>query len=102
MPVIEIYTKDYCPYCKLAKAILQRHGADYVEQSVSEDPGLFSAMVKRAAGRRTVPQIFIDGVGLGGADELSLLEESGRLDPILKGRNAAPQANDPCFRCLWH
>lgn len=50
--------------------------------------------------RRTVPQIFIDGIGLGGADELSLLEERGRLDPILRGRDVAPGANDPCFACL--
>lgn len=100
MPKIEIYTKDYCPYCTLAKSILTKHGADFVELSVSENPELFDTMVKRASGRRTVPQIFIDGIGLGGADELSLLEERGRLDPILRGRDVAPGANDPCFACL--
>lgn len=83
MPKIEIYTKGYCPYCKLAKAILQRKGAPFVEHSVSENPELFDRMVERAQGRRTVPQIFIDGVGIGGADELSRLQDGGQLDLIL-------------------
>ena len=83
MPKIEIYTKGYCPYCRKAKAILQRRGASFVEYSVSDNPDLFEAMVRRAQGRRTVPQIFIGGVGIGGADELSLLQERGQLDFIL-------------------
>ena len=83
MPKIEIYTKGYCPYCKLAKAILQRKGAPFVEHDVSENPVLFDNMVDRAQGRRTVPQIFIDGVGIGGADELSMLQDGGQLDLIL-------------------
>jgi glutaredoxin 3 len=83
MPKIDIYTKGYCPYCKLAKAILQRKGAPFVELSVIENPELFDGMVKRAQGRRTVPQIFIDGVGIGGADELTRLQDGGQLDLIL-------------------
>lgn len=83
MPKIEIYTKEFCPYCGRAKSILRAHGVSYVEHKVSEEPDLFDAMVKRAQGRQTVPQIFIDGVGIGGADELSLLDESGKLLPLL-------------------
>lgn len=83
MPKIEIYTKGYCPYCRLAKSILQRNGAPFVEHDVSENPELFDRMVERAQGRRTVPQIFIDGVGIGGADELSMLQDGGQLDLIL-------------------
>lgn len=83
MPNIEIYTKGYCPYCKRAKSILHRKGAQFVEHNVSESPELFDRMVERAQGRRTVPQIFIDGVGIGGADELSLLQDGGRLDLML-------------------
>lgn len=83
MPKIDIYTKGYCPYCKLAKAILRCKGAPFVEHDVSENPELFDRMVKRAQGRRTVPQIFIDGVGIGGADELSRLQDGGQLDLIL-------------------
>ena len=83
MKHVTIYTKDYCPYCKMAKAVLQRKGTIFQEHSVSDNPDLFETMVKRAQGRRTVPQIFIGGVGIGGADELSLLQERGQLDFIL-------------------
>ena len=79
MPKIEIYTKDYCPYCALAKSILQEYGARYSEQSLTENPALFDTMIKRSDGRRTVPQIFFDGIGIGGADELSVLDERGQL-----------------------
>ena len=84
MPKIEIYTKDYCPYCALAKSILQQHGASYVEHSLTENPALFDVMTRRSDGRRTVPQIFFDGKGIGGADELSMLDECGRLDELLE------------------
>lgn len=100
MPEIELYTKDYCPYCTMAKSILRRKGANFVEHSVSENPDLFDAMVERAQGRRTVPQIFIGGVGIGGADELSLLQERGQLDLILLDERATLDPNEPCFRCL--
>lgn len=83
MPEIEIYTKGYCPYCRTAKSILQRKGTIFTEHDVSENPELFETMVARAQGRRTVPQIFIGGVGIGGADELSLLQGSGQLDLLL-------------------
>ena len=85
MTNVEIYTKGYCPYCKLAKALLRRHGVDFIEHSLSENTDLFEAMVARADGRRTVPQIFVDGVGLGGADDISLLDEQGLLKPLLEG-----------------
>ena len=84
MPKIEIYTKDYCPYCALAKSILQQHGANYTEHSLTENPALFDVMTQRSDGRHTVPQIFFDGIGVGGADELSILEERGRLAEIFE------------------
>ena len=83
MPKIEIYTKGYCPYCRLAKSILQRNGAAFVEHDVSENPELFDKMVERAKGRRTVPQVFSDGLRIDGADELSLLQDGGQLDLIM-------------------
>lgn len=100
MPKIEIYTKDYCPYCTLAKSVLQRKGAIFEEYSVSENPELFELMIDRAQGRRTVPQIFIGGVGIGGADQLSLLQEQGQLDLILADERATLDPREPCFRCL--
>jgi glutaredoxin 3 len=100
VPDIEIYTKDYCPYCKMAKSILQRKGAAFLEHSLSDNPDLFETMAKRAQGRRTVPQIFIGGVGIGGADELSLLQERGQLDLILRDERSTLDPDEPCFRCL--
>lgn len=84
MPKIEIYTKDYCPYCALAKSILQEYGARYEEHSLTESPAQFESMIKRSNGRHTVPQIFFDGVGVGGADELSILDERGQLAGMLR------------------
>lgn len=84
MPKIEIYTKDYCPYCALAKSILQEHGASYVEYSLTENPALSGTMLERSDGRRTVPQIFFDDIGIGGADELSILDERGQLAGMIK------------------
>ncbi len=84
MPKIEIYTKDYCPYCVLAKSILQQYGARYSEHSLTESPAQFDTMVKRSDGRRTVPQIFFNGIGIGGADELSILDERGQLAGMIK------------------
>lgn len=83
MPSIEIYTKDTCPYCHIAKAILREHGAHYSEYSLTALPGLFPVMRQRAEGRVTVPQIFIDGVPIGGADDLARLKRQGRLSPLL-------------------
>ena len=89
MPTIEIYTKDTCPYCFLAKSILRQHGAGYDEHSLTEYPELFEAMVERSGGGVTVPQIFIDGVPIGGADQLALLNEQGKLDDLLRKPEAA-------------
>ncbi|MBA4045636.1 MAG: glutaredoxin 3 [Erythrobacter sp.] len=89
MANVEIYTKDYCPYCHLAKSILRQHGADYNEHSLTEYPELFRDMVARADGRMTVPQIFIDGVPIGGADQLSTMEEQGKLKELLQRKQAA-------------
>jgi glutaredoxin 3 len=89
MANVEIYTKDTCPYCHLAKSILRQHGADFNEHSLTEYPELFDDMVKRSKGRLTVPQIFIDGVPIGGADQLSSIDEQGKLKRLLEGARAA-------------
>lgn len=85
MSRVEIYTKSYCPFCHRAKALLDRHGVVYEEYDVTSDPEGMSAMRERADGRRTVPQIFIDGRGIGGCDDLVELERKGRLAPLLAG-----------------
>lgn len=88
MATIDIYTKFMCPYCSRAKALFDRKGASYREIDVTMDRAGFDAMVGRAGGRRTVPQIFIDGQHVGGSDELAALEQRGGLDPLLGNAGA--------------
>ena len=83
MAKIEIYTKFLCPYCTRAKALFDRKGVEYQEIDVTMDRAGFDAMVDRAHGRRTVPQIFIDGKHIGGSDDLAELEAKGELDALL-------------------
>ena len=83
MANIEIYTKFLCPYCARAKALLNSKHANFNEIDVTMDSKGFSAMVVRAGGRRTVPQIFIGGRHIGGSDDLAALDAGGGLDPLL-------------------
>ena len=83
MRAVEIYTTPVCPYCAIAKRLLQKKGVRYSEIDVSRDPALREAMIQRAKGRRTVPQIFIGGVHVGGSDDLHYLDSAGRLDAML-------------------
>lgn len=83
MKPVEIYTTPTCPYCVAAKSLLQKRGIAYTEIDVSRDPTLRMAMMQRAHGRRTVPQIFIGDVSIGGCDELYALDHDGKLGPML-------------------
>lgn len=85
MKTVEIYTTPSCPYCNAAKRLLAKKGADFSEIDVSRDASLRMAMTKRANGGRTVPQIFIGGVLVGGSDDLHALDHAGRLDALLAG-----------------
>jgi glutaredoxin 3 len=82
-PRIEIYTTPTCPYCLAAKRLLTQKGAAFEEISVAWDPLGRRRMTKRANGRSTVPQIFIDDKHIGGCDELHALEGEGKLDALL-------------------
>ncbi|RPH70334.1 MAG: glutaredoxin 3 [Hyphomicrobiales bacterium] len=79
---ITIYTTPYCPYCHAAKALLNRKGAVFEEIDV-QDPALRQQMILRANGRRTVPQIFIGEIHVGGSDDIHELDRRGRLDSLL-------------------
>ncbi len=83
MKQVEIYTTPICGYCALAKRLLTRKGIAFTEYDVMADPALRTEMTERSRGRRTVPQIFIDGAPIGGSDELHALERAGRLDRML-------------------
>ena len=88
MPRVEIYSTLFCPYCSRAKSLLDRKGVKYINFDIIEDNSKREEMLKRAGGRTSVPQIFIDGEHIGGCDELYALDRAGKLDPKL-GR-AAP------------
>jgi len=81
---VTIYTKAWCPYCVRAKRLLDRKGVRYEEIEVTFDPEREREMIGRAAGRRTVPQVFVGSVHVGGSDELYDLEARGELDALLE------------------
>ena len=83
MKNIEIYTSPLCGFCHAAKRLLDSKGVDYTEYNILSDLKLKPEMIERASGARTVPQIFIDGIGIGGCDDLYALESSGKLDEAL-------------------
>jgi glutaredoxin 3 len=85
MPPVEVYTTPFCPYCVSAKELLRSKGVPFVEINVAGAPDVRAAMVARANGRTTVPQIFIGATHVGGCDDLYDLDYAGELDPLLKG-----------------
>ncbi|MEM7544835.1 MAG: glutaredoxin 3 [Pseudomonadota bacterium] len=83
MKPVEIYTTPICGYCRMAKALLAKKGVNFTEIDVMAVPSRKSEMIERANGGRTVPQIFIGGVHVGGCDDLMALERAGGLDKAL-------------------
>jgi glutaredoxin 3 len=80
---VEIYTKTFCPYCHRAKALLEKKGVQADEIVVDLGGEKKQEMIRRAGGRMTVPQIFINGRHVGGCDDLFELESAGKLDELL-------------------
>ena len=83
MANIEIYSSMTCPFCHSAKALLRKKGVDFTEHNVTMGGKLKNEMIERAKGGRTVPQIFIDDIHVGGCDDLYALDSAGKLDPML-------------------
>ena len=86
-PQIDIYTDMLCSYCALAKRLLKSKQVDFNEIEVSGDANLRAETRSRANGQRTVPQIFIDDIHIGGYDDLYLLDKKGLLNKLLTGRS---------------
>ena len=80
---VQVYTTTYCPFCTRAKSLLKHKGVAFEEIDVTDDDKLRQKMVELAGGRRTVPEIFINGKIVGGYDELRELEMKGELDSLL-------------------
>lgn len=83
MARVLMYCTATCPYCQAADRLLARKGVSEVERvRVDLEPARREEMVQKS-GRRTVPQIWIDGRHIGGSDDLHDLEQSGELDQLL-------------------
>lgn len=79
---IVVYCTSYCPYCTMAKRLLDSKGLKYSSIDIGNDQALWKAMEEKS-GRNTVPQIFIGNTHVGGFDDLSAADNSGKLDKIL-------------------
>ncbi len=88
---IEIFTRPGCGYCSAAKSLLTRKGVAFTEYDAGIDPSFRTQMYERAGGGSTFPQIFIDGIHVGGCDDLYALEGAGELDALLEGHKLEGQ-----------
>jgi glutaredoxin 3 len=90
-PEVVMYATGACPYCLRAEALLKARGVAAIDKiRVDLEPGRRAEMMRRS-GRRTVPQIYIDGRHVGGYDDLAALDRAGGLRPLLD-RCGAPDA----------
>ena len=82
-PKIVIYTADNCPYCTMAKRLLDSKGLSYSEINIANDSEKRKALMQKSGGQRTVPQIFINDQHIGGYSDLSKLSMQGKLEKML-------------------
>ena len=83
MKPVTLYTSPLCGYCAAAKRLLSGKGVPYQEIDVSRDPAKRAEMMQKSNGGRTVPQIFIGDLHIGGFDDMNALERAGKLDAVL-------------------
>ena len=81
----EIYFKSWCPYSQRALALLKSKGVDYKAIDLTDDADELELEMNERSGRTSVPQIFIDGLHIGGYDDITALDATGELDPLLYG-----------------
>ena len=84
MKNITVYSGPLCGFCDAAKRLLVRNNLKYNEIDISTDPNLMDEMIKKASGKRTIPQIFFDEQHIGGYDEVRALEKENKLQDLLK------------------
>ena len=84
MKSVTIYTGPLCNYCEAAKRLLTRNKVDYKEIDISKVDGAMDEMIKKANGKRTIPQIFFDEQHMGGYDDVRALEKENKLQDLLK------------------
>ncbi len=81
---VVVYSGPNCPYCVRAKALLKKKGVAFDDYDVKADGARLDEMMQKSGGKRTIPQIFINGQHIGGCDDLYALDAAGKLDPLLK------------------
>lgn len=81
---VEIYTWAWCPFCLRAKDLLAQKQIEFIEYGIDGDEAARSQMSRRAHGRRSLPQIFINDQPIGGCDDLYQLDYQSKLDPLLQ------------------
>tara|TARA_B100001173_G_C15529364_1_gene354778 strand:+ start:125 stop:379 length:255 start_codon:yes stop_codon:yes gene_type:complete len=84
MKNITMYTGPLCNFCEAAKRLFVRNNLEFKEIDISTKDGLRDEMIKKASGKRTIPQIFFDDFHVGGYQELRALEKSGELKNLIK------------------
>lgn len=82
MKPVVMYSTRVCPFCVMARRLLERKGVTFQEVKVDTDPVARQEMMRKT-GRRTVPQIYVGDTHVGGFEDLAALEHNGQLDPLL-------------------
>ena len=83
MADVVIYRTEYCPYCDMAKRLFDSLDVPYEQIDVTNDSEARAELLERTGGKRTVPQIFINGTSVGGFTDVQALKSSGELDKML-------------------
>jgi glutaredoxin 3 len=81
---VRIYTTTYCGFCAQAKALLRQKGVAYKEIDVTADDAAREKLVELSGGLRTVPQIWVGDLHVGGYSDLAALDRGGKLDEMLR------------------
>ena len=92
VPVV-IYGDEYCAYCAAARMLFTKKGVPFEDVLVSRDPTRFDEMQARSGGRRSIPQVFVGDIHVGGFDDVCALDKSGELDQLLAGETASQHSH---------
>ncbi|RDV38857.1 glutaredoxin 3 [Bradymonadaceae bacterium TMQ3] len=85
MAEVIIYRTQFCPYCDMAKRLFRELDVPFEEIDVTHDPDARAELIQRTGGKRTVPQIFINGTSVGGFTDVQALQRTGELTTMLGG-----------------
>ncbi|KAL1123466.1 hypothetical protein AAG570_002546 [Ranatra chinensis] len=82
---VVIFSKTYCPYCKIAKDVFNKMKKSYttIELDGRDDAGEIQSILAEITGARTVPRVFVNGECIGGGTDVKALYESGKLEQLL-------------------